>query len=221
MALTTGNALIPMPDQQHITLTSLTSGVYGYHDGPAAQALFKLPWGIAVLLSGSVLVVDHYNHCIRMISADGKEVSTVAGTVQYGHQDGPAAQARFHYPAAVVVLSDGRILVADGHNHRIRVISADLQQVTTVAGAGTRGYRDGAAAQATFYYPCGLAVLPDGRVLVSQSHCIRVLSADLQEVTTVAGTGEAGHHDGAGVQARFAVPTGMLVLPDNRVLVAD
>ena len=120
-----------------------------------------------------------------------------------------------------MVLSDGRILIADCWNDRICMLSADLQQVTTVAGAGTRGYRDGAAAQATFYYPSGLAVLPDGRVLVSQDHCIRVLSADLQEVTTVAGTGAEGHQDGAGAQARFYCPRGMLVLPDNRVLVAD
>ena len=83
-------------------------------------------------------------------------------------------------------------------------------------GHGTEGHEDGAAAQATFQYPSGLAVLPDGRVLVSQYHCIRLLSADLQEVTTVSGTDEKGHQDGAGAQARFCYPHDMLVLPDNR-----
>ena len=52
-------------------------------------------------------------------------------------------------------------------NHRIRVLSADLQQVSTVAGAASAGHRDGAAAQAQFNCPCGLALLPDGRVLVA------------------------------------------------------
>ena len=65
-----GPGVIPTADQRHITVTSLTSGVAGYRDGPAAQALFNGPWGMAVLLNGSVLVVDFGNHCIRMISAD-------------------------------------------------------------------------------------------------------------------------------------------------------
>ena len=80
-----GPGVIPTADQRHITVTSLTSGGVGYRDGPVAQAQFYMPWGIAVLLSGSVLVVDCHNHCIRMSSADGKEVSTVARTGQNGH----------------------------------------------------------------------------------------------------------------------------------------
>jgi hypothetical protein len=38
--------------------------------------------------------------------------------------------------------------------------------VSTVAGYGEEGHRDGAAAQAQFNDPPGLSVLPDGRVLV-------------------------------------------------------
>ena len=172
---------------------------------------------------GSILVVDESNNRILRFSADWNRVLDTAGSREgkAGCQDGRAAQARFNHPKAVVVLSDGRILVADKSNRRICMLSADLQKVTTVAGDVTEGHRDGAASQATFTIPCGLAVLPDGRVLVSEWHCIRVISADLQQVATVAGTGEAGHQDGAGVQARFDVPTDMLVLPDNRVLVAD
>ena len=58
------------------------------------------------------------------------------------------------------------MLVADCGNDRIRVLSADLQQVSTVAGDGEQGHRDGAAAQVQFRCPTGLALLPDGRLLV-------------------------------------------------------
>jgi hypothetical protein len=66
----------------------------------------------------------------------------------------------------LALLTDGRVLVAEDYEgNRIRVLSANLQQVSTVAGGGAYGHRDGAAAQAQFNCPAGLALLPDGRVL--------------------------------------------------------
>ena len=131
--------IIPMAYQGDITVTSMTRGGLGFRDGSAAQAQFDAAIALASMDDGSVLVVDQYNNRIRLISANGKHVRTIAGSGEEGHQDGPAAQARFNYPCAVVVLSDGRILIADGRNHRIRMMSADLQQVSTVAGGGTMG----------------------------------------------------------------------------------
>ena len=87
----------------------------------------------------------------------------VVGTGEEGFQDGAAAAALFGHVAAMLHLPDGRVLVADRNNHRIRVLSADLQQVSTVAGNGERGHRDGAAAQARFSRPTGLALLQIGR----------------------------------------------------------
>ena len=60
------------------------------------------------------------------------------------------------------------------------MLSADLQQVSKVAGDCQRGQRDGAMAQARYNGPCGLALLPDGRVLVmdNANKRIRILSAN-------------------------------------------
>jgi hypothetical protein len=119
----------------------------------------------------------------------------VVGTGEEGFQDGAAAAAMFRFVFAMLQLPDGRLLVADSLGRRIRMLSADLQQVSTVAGDGEEGHRDGAAAQAQFNCPNGLALLTDGRVLVTDegNHRIRVLSADLQQVSTVAGDGELRH----------------------------
>jgi WD40 repeat protein len=217
--------IIPMPGQDLVSVSATTvgSGEEGFQDGAAALAMFRFVAAMLHLPDGRVLVADVENHSIRALSADLQQVSTVAGNGELGHRDGAAAQAQFYYPSALALLPNGRVLVVDQGNHRIRVLSVDLQQVSTVAGNGEQGNRDGAAAQAQFVRPSALALLPDGRVLVVDqgNHRIRVLSADLQQVSTVAGNGVLGHRDGAAAQAQFISPSGLAFLPDGRVLVGD
>ena len=146
---------------------------------------------------------------IPMLGQELVIVSMTVGTGEYGFHDGAAAEAMFRTVYAMLCLPDGRVLVADMGNHRIRLLSADLQQVSTVAGDGVTGHRDGTAAQARFRYPHGLALLPEGRVLVADwgNERIRLLSADLQDVSTLT-------IDGVGNTSAFEL------LPDGRVLVA-
>eukprot|EP01043_Picozoa_sp_COSAG02_P095329 COSAG02_NODE_31704_length_528_cov_1899.069930_1_plen_145_part_01 len=140
------------------------AGQSGHKDGPAHEAQFSGPHCVAVAGDGSLLVADNGNHCIRRVSADGRQVSTVAGAAgQSGHKDGPAHEARFSYPYGVAVAGDGSLLVADNGNHCIRRVSADGRQVSTVAGAaGQSGHKDGPAHEARFSGPCGVAVAGDG-----------------------------------------------------------
>jgi hypothetical protein len=193
MAAAAPSPIIPMPGQEKLQINDLAvvaTGQYGFNDGPAASAMFQSNISAMLRLQdGSVLVADDFNHRIRVLSADLLKVSTVAGDGEMGYRDGAAAQAQFRSPHAFTLLSDGRVLVADWGNHRIRMLSADLQQVSTVAGDGGHGHRDGAAAQAQFYYPFSLKHLEDGRVLlvdVNAAQCtIRILNADLQQVSTL------------------------------------
>jgi sugar lactone lactonase YvrE len=218
--------IIPMPGQDLVSVsaTVVGTGDEGFQDGAAAAAMFDNVAAMLHLPDGRVLVADEFNQRIRVLSADLQQVSTVAGDGEAGYQDGAAAQAQFFIPNGLALLPDGRVLMVDRNNHRIRMLSADLQQVSTVAGDGAEeGHRDAAAAQAQFKYPSGLALLPDGRVLVvdQSNHRIRMLSAELQHVSTVAGNGERGHLDGAAAQAQFNCPSALALLPDGRVLVTD
>jgi glucose/arabinose dehydrogenase len=110
-----------------------------------------------------VLVTDFFNHRIRVLSADLQQVSTVAGDGTEGHRDGAAAQAQFHLPSRLAVLPDGRVLVSDGRNTRLRVLSADLQQVSTLTNVDA------------LHAFSALTLLPDGRLLVGGGRRIRVL----------------------------------------------
>jgi DNA-binding beta-propeller fold protein YncE len=68
-----------------------------YRDGPAADARFRHPDGIAVAPNGTLYVVDRDNRCIRAIS--GGVVSTFAGTPgMAGSADGARGTGRFASP---------------------------------------------------------------------------------------------------------------------------
>ena len=74
--------------------------------------------------------------------------TTLAGSVP-GFQDGEAHQAAFHYPNSVAVSPDGGfVFVSDAWNHRIRAVVLGTGVVTTVAGKGFPGFKDGGRADA-------------------------------------------------------------------------
>ena len=85
-------------------------------------------------------------------------------------------------------------------------------RVTTVAGQGGRGMRDGAGASATFHSPWGLDVSPDGTVYVADcgNHALRRVGRD-GRVSTIAGSGERGYVNGRRQQARFFLPRDVAV----------
>jgi DNA-binding beta-propeller fold protein YncE len=64
--------------------------------------------------------------------------------------------------------------VSDQSNHSIRVLSPD-GAVRTLVGNGQKGFADGQGADARFNHPSGLAMDPEGNVLVADfgNHAIR------------------------------------------------
>jgi len=206
------------------------SGTVGYQDGAAASARFYWPYGVAVDSSGNVYVAEYGNHRIRKITEDDGiwTVSTLAGSGTVGYQDGAAASAQFNGPSGVAVDSSGNVYVADGGNHRIRKITqtgGGTWTVSTLAGSGTVGYQDGAAASAQFNDPTGVAVDSSGNVYVADqvNHSIRKITEDdgIWTVSTLAGSGTAGRQNGAGAAAQFLFPAGVAVDSSGNVYVAE
>jgi DNA-binding beta-propeller fold protein YncE len=151
----------------------------GHKDGAPGKAQFNAPSGLAVGANGAVYVADTDNHRIRTVMPDG-QVGTLAGKTNWlghgGYADGPADEARFKSPRGVAVDAAGNVYVADTGNHRIRRIGRD-GTVTTVAGSGERGSKDGPALVAEFDRPRDLAVGPDGTLYVVDegNHCVRAI----------------------------------------------
>jgi sugar lactone lactonase YvrE len=163
----------------------------GFADGDGPSAAFNTPSGLAVDAAGNLLVADTGNHAIRRVTPAGS-VTTVAGNGEPGNADGRGREARFNGPIGVAVGPDGSIVVADTYNDCIRLIAPD-GQVKTTAGGGATGYRDGAAAQALFDTPSGVAVDAAGVIYVADTgnDAIRRIGRDGQ-VTTIGTPGSVG-----------------------------
>jgi DNA-binding beta-propeller fold protein YncE len=200
------------------------AGVTGAADGPAKDATFDTPTDVATDAAGNIYVADTLNHAIRKISAAG-DVTTVAGQPgAAGAVDGWAA-ARFFGPQGVALdAARGVLYVADTLNHAVRKITLSHGGVVTLAGRpGEAGGADGAAGEARFNAPSGLATDTKGNVYVADTdnHAIRAIAANGGGVTTLAGQpGEAGAADGTGTAARFNQPSALAVDPDGKKLYA-
>ena len=195
-------------------------GVAGNGTGSAAQSRFSDPWGIAVDAAGTLYVADAGdNNRLLYRWLDGR-FHVLAGGIE-GFADGRGAGARFNTPSGIALDRHGNLYVADTGNHAIRKVTPQ-GEVSTVAGDGTPGYRDGTGAQARFNGPMGVAVGDDGRIYVADTwnDRIRVIAPD-GRVSTLAGGEGPGWVDGPGTQARFDTPTDVQLGADGVLWVAD
>ncbi len=139
-----------------VLLVAGTPRAPGFEDGTAEEALFNSPHGLVLAPNGNLYICDYGNHAIRKITPTG-QVITIAGGNGPGFKDGPAKQATFYYPIAIVRDSRGNLWILESGNHALRKLTPQ-GQVITVAGRGTFGYKDGIGRETAFNSPVGLAI---------------------------------------------------------------
>ncbi|MBB5922638.1 thiol-disulfide isomerase/thioredoxin [Actinoalloteichus hoggarensis] len=136
--------------------------VEGLSDGPAADAFLAQPSGLAAT-DDRLWFVDSETSALRWVGVEdgGFVVRTAVGTglFDFGHRDGPAAQALLQHPLGVTALADGSLAVADTYNGAVRRYDPVDDSVSTLV--------DGLAE------PSG-AVLLDGELVVVSSAAHRV-----------------------------------------------
>jgi hypothetical protein len=191
--------------------------------GPATAAQLDFVHGVAAMPDGGFVVADTLNERIRRVFADGT-IATVAGTGTKGYNgdERPATSAALADPRGVATFPDGRILIPDTDNDRIRLVALD-GTIRTVAGDGTPGFAGdgGPATSAKLRSPFGVAPVPDGGFLVDDSGNSRIRRVSPKGlITTVAGDGVRGYGgDGGpavaaklnGVHSVAAVPGGFVI----------
>ena len=86
----------------------------------------------------------------------------------------------------------GRLFIADSGHNRV-LVSSLAGELRQAIGSGKEGFADGAAAEASFRQPQGLALSGDGRTLFvadTRNHAVRAVDLASGQVTTIAGTGK-------------------------------
>ena len=153
-------------------------------DGNIKEAAFSQPSGI--ISDGKKLwVADSEANIIREIDFQTEAVETLVGgdLFQFGDKDGEEDDVLLQHPLGVA-LYDGKILIADTYNHKIKILDATKRTVETFLGTGKSGQTDGAGA--TFYEPAGLSIA-NGKLYVADTnnHAIRVVDLKTKRVSTL------------------------------------
>lgn len=189
----TGNHRIRSISSSGTIKTIAGTGVPGNSgdNGPATSATLRSPAALALDADGSLLIADTGNHRIRRVNSVGV-ITSVAGNGKEGDEGdgGLAVNATFLRPAALLLLPDKRILIADAAARRIRTLTPD----GTISSFDT----------ATLRRPQGMALDSAGSLLIAD--------ADLQQLLQVANGGYAVF---AGTARQGAATNGSLNLPSS------
>lgn len=187
------------------------SSLCGFVNGPVLSSQFTKV--LAPLIGFTY--PDSENNALRQLTSTVTNgvrtfntTTTYAGTGAPGLVNGPLSVAQFNAPSAIVQDYQANSYLTDTANHVIRKIDKS-GNVTTFAGTGVAGYKDGSAATAQFDVPLGIAF--DGTyfyVADAMNNVIRKIDTS-GSVSTFAGNGTPGQIDGALSQAEFRGPSGL------------
>ncbi len=143
-----------------------------------------------------------------------------------GNVKGPSLSAFLNTPGGIVIAPNGDIYFADSNNNVIDRVDR-RPGVTTIAGDRTNGFSgdNGPATRAQLDTPDGVAIAPDGDLIVADSHNnrIRRIDAPTKVIITIAGSGETGY-DGdekPATEAALNTPNAVAAAPNGDIYIAD
>lgn len=105
--------------------------------GPATSAALKSPSEVAFDREGNLYIADAANYVLRRVDAKTKIITTIAGIRKNRFTgDGPALETALARPGGLTFDRDGRLVIADTMNARIRRLDLTTGRIETLAGNG-------------------------------------------------------------------------------------
>jgi GT2 family glycosyltransferase len=215
-----------------IRRVTVESGMLAMPSGPAraplvAPSMLRM-YGLRSALIFAVMILSIGAHTFMLREAATGPV--IGGKKGYAGDYGPALEAWLDSPGGIVVGGNGDIYFADSNNHIIRRIDArNNPDIEPIAGnhdlGGGFSGDNGPATEAQLDTPDGVAIAPDGDIVVADSHNDRIRRVDRPTgvITTIAGSGENGY-DGdekPAIEAALNTPSAVAVAPNGDIYIAD
>ncbi len=161
-----------------ITVAGTGSAAYNGDGKPATEACLAGPSGLAVGIDGTLYIADTFNGRIRAVDPATGKIRTVVGDGGEYRYQGPRepSSASLSRPSGIAVDGEGNVFMTDSDNHVVRRWDRIADRIDRVAGTGVANYGGdgGAALEASFSYPFGVALNPKRRLLVADTFNHRI-----------------------------------------------
>ncbi len=202
-----------------------SAGLVGSIDGTGGAARFFELSGLVSDAAGNLFGTDAVDGTIRRITPAGV-VTTLVGVGRDNALesiDGPDTAAALAPLTSIAIAANNDVYIADYLHDVIRKVPAGGKIFTFAGGMDLRGYADGAAADARFSAPFGVAVGPDGTVYVADLGNDRIRKiTPAGVVSTLTGlTGAYDIRDGIGDSPAFHGVIALTVDADGAIYVCD
>ncbi|KAK1432524.1 hypothetical protein QVD17_09421 [Tagetes erecta] len=103
---------------------------------------------------------------------------------KFGDRDGIGSEVLLQHPLGVLCGKDGQIYVTDSYNHKIKKLDPATKKVSTIAGTGKAGFKDGPSLSAQLSEPAGLVEDDTGRLYIADTNNSLIRYLDLNKVDT-------------------------------------
>ena len=215
-----------------LTIVAGTPGASGYSGdgGPATAAKLFEPYEIRFDKAGNMFFAEMKNNLIRRVDKATGTISTVAGTGEAGFSGdgGPAVKARFRQPHSIQFDPQGRLVVCDIMNQRVRRVDLRTGLIETIAGNGEKKPTpEGAlfSKETPLNGPRAIDFDPRGNLYLAlrEGNQIFRVDAKTRKLSLLAGTGVKGWtgDNGPATKADLNGPKGVAWSPDNGLYIAD
>jgi thiol-disulfide isomerase/thioredoxin len=163
------------------------SGREGLKEGKRRSIPMAQPSGITT--NGKYLYVaqPEASAVQRVGLGKDKHVKTIVGQglFKFGDKDGPAQKARLQHDLGIAYWN-GKLLIADTYNNKIKEINPKTGYTSTFAGSGESGSKDGVGKNAEFDEPGGLSIAGNWLYVAdSDNHLIRKVNLKTRKVETL------------------------------------
>ncbi|XP_034222109.1 protein SUPPRESSOR OF QUENCHING 1, chloroplastic isoform X2 [Prunus dulcis] len=159
----------------------------------SSSTSFAQPSGISLSLDLKELyIADSESSSIRALDLKTGGSKLLAGgdpvfsdnLFKFGDHDGIGSEVLLQHPLGVLCAQSGQIYIADSYNHKIKKLDPANKRVSTVAGIGKSGFKDGTSLEAQLSEPSGIVEAKNGRIFIADTNnsLIRYLDLNKEEV---------------------------------------